>query len=948
GLQQPELRANARRLRDVMRREDGVEGAVGAFYRNLPLKHMRCDLGCKRIAVHWSQKDLMKLCEQCAFVVASRPENSWEDIVEYDPVDYTARGPDSALEGIASGAGAFMHELGSGVKDIFIKPTQGYRDEGAMGAVIGLAKGIGGIFIRPVQGAALFADHIATGHYNETRSSDERKKGTVLLDNKKFLNALGQKTAPDTHTAAMSPHEQLERDRRASAAERQQIAIHLSPTDRQAMEAAFRDIMQARSTHALTDDDFVIVRRKNNTSGSGGESVAPAVKHLVVSSTEYTAKGEIDIRFRGQSDASKSIGQAELEQLVQAARAEDNIQQGLLATLASKPIPSMNICMLTTGSWDESVQQFVAIGLRLQADGHRVRVATNSGFRDRIVAAGLEFFPLGGRATTTGKFLQYLYEKSQTQKKSKGVFSSWARSLRTRDAFPEVEDLKELMCSLWPACVDVDPLAPGRLFRADALIAHPLLFGQTAVAERLGVPLHCMSHSPLSRTQAFPHLMSAALKVSKPYRYTPTNGVSYDVISNAMWDGMRELLDDFRASLGLTGKSVGANLLADWRVPQSYLWDPELLPKPMDWGSEINVAGYVQLDEPSGSGERVTALSATVDEFVARRPSSPLLYFGFVRADWEPRHVKDMLQHIEAAAAATGVRVLFQTVEENDSAQVFATEAVLEVSSVLPAKDLLPRVHAAVHWGDLSITSRVLAAGKPACVVARNVAQRLWGQAIVNAGVGVEHLEVDMLTAENLAHVFRALLAPDVAERASRFAQTMASPQDAAASAVSAFYANLPLAAMTCDLDPMRIARVYDSAHQLKLSYEAHVVVRQLARSDGSEDIKYKPIKYSLHHPPRLSLRGLKDPVAEARGLAGGSGASGKDAPRLPRYTYDMVEDEDASKRRTKVAKIKVGATDKRRGKLNRYQSMAMNIVETPAFCKKINAAYEQLLLSRA
>ncbi|TYZ65643.1 hypothetical protein PybrP1_000594 [[Pythium] brassicae (nom. inval.)] len=159
------------------------------------------------------------------------------------------------------------------------------------------------------QGAALFADHIATGHYNETRSSDKRKKCAVLLDNKKFLNA--------------------------------------------AMEAASRDIMQARSSHTSTDVDFVIVRGKNKPAAVGAS--LPAATHLVVSSTEYTAKGEIDIHFRRQSDASKSIGDAELEQLA--------------------------------------------------------------------------------------KFLYFLYVKIQTQKKSNGIFSCWARSLRTRDAFPEVEDL---------------------------------------------------------------------------------------------------------------------------------------------------------------------------------------------------------------------------------------------------------------------------------------------------------------------------------------------------------------------------------------------------------------------------------------------------------------------------------------------------------------------------
>lgn len=32
----------------------------------------------------------------------------------------------------------------------------------------------------------------------------------------------------------------------------------------------------------------------------------------------------------------------------------------------------------------------------LQEDGHRVRLATHANFKDFVLAAGLEFFPLGG------------------------------------------------------------------------------------------------------------------------------------------------------------------------------------------------------------------------------------------------------------------------------------------------------------------------------------------------------------------------------------------------------------------------------------------------------------------------------------------------------------------------------------------------------------------------
>ncbi|MBA0797110.1 hypothetical protein Gohar_007833, partial [Gossypium harknessii] len=58
-------------------------------------------------------------------------------------------------------------------------------------------------------------------------------------------------------------------------------------------------------------------------------------------------------------------------------------------------IPPLQIVMLIVGTRGD-VQPFVAIGKRLQADGHRVRLATHSNFKDFVLDAGLEFYPLGG------------------------------------------------------------------------------------------------------------------------------------------------------------------------------------------------------------------------------------------------------------------------------------------------------------------------------------------------------------------------------------------------------------------------------------------------------------------------------------------------------------------------------------------------------------------------
>ncbi|KAG7382204.1 hypothetical protein PHYPSEUDO_005132 [Phytophthora pseudosyringae] len=963
ALESPQLRARAIAMRDLMRQEDGAGEAVNCFYRNLPLHHMRCDLGCGRAATMWSQKDKIRLCDECEFVVVSRPENSPKDIVEYSFVDYSARGPENVLEGASAGVGAFAHVFGSGFKDVIVKPAQGYREEGAKGAVIGLVKGLGGLMISPLVGTLVFADHLATGAYNNVRGDEDKKKGSLIADNRKLLNAIGFKTR-NVHNGSMSADEVVDGNDLLST----QIAIQLTPEEKSKLEGRFDALVKERKLHG--QESFKLAKRSFSTSESSESTEEAEALVVNVDGATFNGTDSFEITFGDGGKVGEALHESEVEEMEAQARYEEETHKKRLESLNSKPLPTMNICMMTTGSWEESVQQYVAIGLRLKADGHCVRIATNSGHRDRIVSVGLDFYPLGGSAITTGNFLQYLHQRSQDEPRHKSRLLNYAHAKlnHRRESFPEVDDLRELVFSLWPACVDVDPLVPGKAFRADAIIAHPYLFGQTIVAERLGVPLHCMSYNPQSRTQAFPHLISSNMKLHRPYRYAPTNAVSYDVIDHVLWNGMRDVLDEFRYFLGLTGKSITNNLLAEWRVPHTYLWNHAILPKPHDWGSEITIAGYVELEESDPEDTDLAAIEQELRAFAGNSADTPLIYFGFQCGDWDPRRIQDLVSTLEKAARKANVRVVFQGYENSNGDAAFfvgGTDVVFEIDQHFPIKRILPHVHATIHWGDLSIMSTCLAAEKPACVVPHNITQRMWGQALVLSGAGVEPLEMDALTPSNLVHVFRVLLDPKLAHCAKRLAPKFSS-SNAIETAVSAFYSNLPLAGMTCDLDPGRIARVYDSLHEMKLSYEARLVVHQMTKDAGSAgDLKYKPLKYSQHHPPRFSLRELEL-------LHSASSSNLKKQPRTKvLYTYDpaseelaaRVDDERASltssssSTESVISKSFGGAPRKKRMQFSRAQSMALNVVEMPKFWNspeeqakctlEINAKYEKLLTTR-
>ncbi|KAG6970316.1 hypothetical protein JG688_00004918 [Phytophthora aleatoria] len=498
--------------------------------------------------------------------------------------------------------------------------------------------------------------------------------------------------------------------------------------------------------------------------------------------------------------------------------------------------------------------------------------------RDRIVKAGLLSYPLGGSPTTITTFLEYIHQQAKDKTRHQSRLLNFVRQ---RDLFPEINDLRELVFSLWPACVEADILTPGQAFRADVIISHP---------------------------NSFPHLMSSSMDLHRPYSYAPANAASYDVIDNLVWESMGDILDEFRYSLGLTGKTNANNLLSEWRAPHTYLWNSALLPTPQDWRSEITVTGRIDTEEDD---DKFADIEQKLQSFDTGNSNTPTIYFGLQCDEWDSHRVEELVTCLEKAAKTANVRIILQRRKNNNTGGEIGTDTVLEIDHHFPMKRILPYVKAAVHWGDLSTTS---ARGGSA-------------------------------PGDRLTNTFQPrsyVRDPKLGDCAKRLAPSFSS-SDALEAAVSAFYSNLPLTGMTCDLDPTRIARVYDSVHELKLSYEARLVVHQITGDGGSAgDLKYKPLKYSSHHPPKFSLRQL-----DTERLRSLSRSSSPTYQPTVAYSHDPASG-DLTKGRS---------PRKRRASLMRGQSMALDVVEMPKFwsspevktkcMKKINAEHEQVLVAR-
>ncbi|XP_018716803.2 sterol 3-beta-glucosyltransferase UGT80A2 isoform X6 [Eucalyptus grandis] len=142
-------------------------------------------------------------------------------------------------------------------------------------------------------------------------------------------------------------------------------------------------------------------------------------------------------------------------------------------------LPPLQIVMLIVGTRGD-IQPFVAIGKRLQEHGHRVRLATHSNFREFVLTAGLEFYPLGGDPKVLAWYMV----------KNKGILPSGPSEIQIQR-----NELKNIILSLLPACIDPDPNS-NMPFEADAIIANPPACGHIHVAEALKIPLHIFFTMP--------------------------------------------------------------------------------------------------------------------------------------------------------------------------------------------------------------------------------------------------------------------------------------------------------------------------------------------------------------------------------------------------------------------------------------------------------------------
>lgn len=504
-------------------------------------------------------------------------------------------------------------------------------------------------------------------------------------------------------------------------------------------------------------------------------------------------------------------------------------------TVASTlPRPRLNIVVMVIGSRGD-IQPFLKLGKNLKEYGHRVRIATHPAFRDFVQKdSGLEFFSVGGDPAELMAFMV----------KNPGMIPTMD-TLKKGEVGRRRDQMAEMFEGFWRACVnatdeekDVTNLkmmgdkAP---FVADAIIANPPSFAHVHCAERLGIPLHLMFTFPYTPTQAFPHPLANIKKTNVDPGYT--NFMSYPLVEMMTWQGLGDLVNNFRAkTLGLEPVSTlwAPGQLYRLKVPYTYLWSPGLVPKPKDWGPEIDIAGFVFLD--------LAASFKPPDDLTKFLDDGELpIYIGFGSIVVDD--ADKFTQMIFDAVKKAGVRALVSKGwgglgGENVPDNVFMLENT-------PHDWLFPKVKAVVHHGGAGTTAIGLKCGKPTMIVPFFGDQQFWGSMIGNAGAGAEAIPYKELTADKLAEGIKQCLTDGARENAEKIARDIEAEGDGAQNAVKSFHRSLTIRgehSMRCSIFEDRVAVWTMKGTNLRLSALAAELLME------KKKITSKKLRLIRHH----------------------------------------------------------------------------------------------------
>ncbi len=357
------------------------------------------------------------------------------------------------------------------------------------------------------------------------------------------------------------------------------------------------------------------------------------------------------------------------------------------------------ILLNTIGSAGD-VHPFVAVGLALRARGHEVLILTNPHFKDRILGAGLGFWPLG----SAENYLRLIKDAQLIA----GARSPWfvINELITPAFAPTIDAIRQIQTT----------------FRPDAIVAHHIAFGAAAAAELLNLPFAQCVLAPLfwfSREEriALPSLpwpnapicIDRALRKVARFmgRHTFDPAINRlrrdaglpplrDLISHAARGG-----DGVLPTERLNDPSKGTPTLA--------LWSPRFRARLLDDPSTGTICGFATWDRPPYTSEDIEQERETIRWMESDAPPVVVTLGSSVS-----HHGADFYRVAADACSRAGRRALLLTGGAADASKWPNHVRAVPYASY---SRVMPRGCLTVHHAGIGTLAAAMRAGTPEIIV---------------------------------------------------------------------------------------------------------------------------------------------------------------------------------------------------------------------------------------
>ncbi|KAF9483501.1 glycosyltransferase family 1 protein [Pholiota conissans] len=385
---------------------------------------------------------------------------------------------------------------------------------------------------------------------------------------------------------------------------------------------------------------------------------------------------------------------------------------------------SLHFICLTIGSRGD-VQPYIALGLGLRKEGHRVTIVTHEEYKEWICGFGLDHRSAGG---DPGLLMKLSVENK--------MFSP--------DFFRE-SLANVILLDAWIACYD-----------ADVLLESPSAMAGIHIAEALDIPYFRTFTMPWTKTTAFPHAFLSP----------PVDSPTFNSASNVMWAATSNQINKWRRQC-LRLENTDIDRMAESKITFIYNFSEAVVPKPLDWPDTTTISGYWFLDNPEHGWDPPPELLTFMEK--ARTDKKPLVYIGFGSIT-VPRPNK-VTAAIVKAVIASDIRAIItkgwsarmQNSVDKELPVIIPPECFM--LDKVPHDWLFPRIDAALHHGGAGTTGASLRAGIPTLIKPWFGDQFFWASRVQALGAG---LKINSLSVRDLTEgLIKATRTQSIKDRAT-------------------------------------------------------------------------------------------------------------------------------------------------------------------------------------